>query len=136
MKIYVDKIPEDGIEIVEQLDPDKMSLGVDVHGIIFTRPIIVKARITKTGAEVFADVSLESPVENTCARCLAKLQDIFRKRFNGNYEVGPNDILELDEDIRQEIILDYPVKVICRPDCKGLCPNCGQNLNIAKCECK
>ncbi|MBU1147145.1 MAG: DUF177 domain-containing protein, partial [Candidatus Omnitrophica bacterium] len=59
----------------------------------------------------------------------------FKKSFSVNYEVNPGDILEIDDDIRQEIILDSPMKVVCRPDCKGLCPNCGQNLNVGKCEC-
>jgi uncharacterized protein len=43
--------------------------------------------------------------------------------------------VELDDEIRQEIILDYPMKIICKAECKGLCPNCGQNLNTGECDC-
>ena len=37
---------------------------------------------------------------------------------------------------REEIILGYPVKFLCKIDCLGLCPKCGQNLNEKKCDCK
>ena len=44
--------------------------------------------------------------------------------------------IDLDQDIREEIILDYPIKPLCNPDCKGLCPKCGKNLNEGGCNCK
>jgi len=74
-------------------------------------------------------------VEYTCAKCLSKFEDIFRKRFDVVLEVRPAEIVELDDEIRQEIILDYPIKIICKAECKGLCPNCGQNLNTGECDC-
>jgi len=135
MKIYVDNILPEGLDLTEKLDPCKISSDLTKQGTAFFDPIDVKARVTKIGAEVFVDVSVESPVEYTCSRCLAKIKDTFKKSFSVNYEVNPGDILEIDDDIRQEIILDSPMKVVCRPDCKGLCPNCGQNLNVGKCEC-
>ena len=134
MKIYVDKVPEDGLELSEKIEPAQLSLeGQTV--ISFIKPIEVKANVMKAGAELFVDVLLESHVEYTCGKCLSKFEDTFRKKFNTVLEVRPAEIVELDDEIRQEIILDYPIKVICKPECKGLCPNCGQNLNIGECDC-
>lgn len=135
MKIYVDKILPEGLNLAEKIDTGKISSDLTKQGTAFFDPIDVRAKITKAGMEVFVDVSLESPVEYTCSRCLAKIKDTFKKSFSANYEVHPGDILEIDDDIRQEIILDSPMKVVCRPDCKGLCLNCGQNLNVGECEC-
>ena len=135
MKIFVDKIPEEGMELVEQIDPGKFSLDLETQGVSFTGSIDVRARIVKISGEVFVDVTLQAPCEYTCARCLTKLQDFFKKEFNVSYEAKPGDMLKVGEDIRQEMILGYPMKVLCRPDCKGLCLNCGQNLNISKCDC-
>ena len=135
MKIHVDQIPAEGLELSEQIDPREMSLGTDIHGVTFNEPIDVGAKVVKTGAEVLIDVAMESPVEYTCARCLAKFQDVFRKDFNVSHEIKPGDILDIGEDIRQEMILGSPMKVVCKADCKGICPSCGQNLNVAKCEC-
>jgi uncharacterized protein len=48
---------------------------------------------------------------------------------------GRSRTIDLGPDIREEIILDYPVKPLCKPDCKGLCPTCGKNLNEGQCNC-
>ncbi|MBU1006167.1 MAG: DUF177 domain-containing protein [Candidatus Omnitrophica bacterium] len=136
MKIHVDSISQEGSEIEEVLDPEKISLNLEDKGISFTDSVKAMARIMKSGAEVFADISLEAPAEYTCSRCLAKFQGVLKKTFNVSYEVKQGDILDIDEDIRQELMLDYPVKLLCKDDCKGLCPNCGQNLNVGNCDCK
>lgn len=52
------------------------------------------------------------------------------------YVVVENRQIDLYELIREELILFLPSKILCKPDCKGLCPKCGKNLNIEKCDCK
>lgn len=136
MRIDVGKIPTDGLVLKEQLDPKTLSLSLNEQGINFVKLVDAKATIKKAGSEILVNVTLEVPVEYTCSRCLTKIENVFKKEFNVNYEVESGDILEIDEDIRQEVIVSFPMKVVCNPNCKGLCPNCGQNLNIAKCECK
>ena len=46
------------------------------------------------------------------------------------------DYLEIDQDVREKILLNFPMKVLCKPGCKGLCPNCGVNLNYQECKCQ
>ena len=134
MKIYVDKVPEGGLELSEKIEPAQLSLEGQAV-ISFIKPIEVKASVMKTEAELFVDVSLESQVEYTCGKCLSKFEDTFRKKFNAVLEVRPAEIVELNDEIRQEIILDYPMKIICKAECKGLCLNCGQNMNTGECDC-
>jgi len=43
--------------------------------------------------------------------------------------------LLLEEAVREQVLLALPLKMICREDCKGLCPQCGQNLNEGPCSC-
>jgi uncharacterized protein len=43
--------------------------------------------------------------------------------------------LLLEDVVREQVLLSLPSRTLCRPDCKGLCPRCGQNLNVAKCSC-
>ena len=50
------------------------------------------------------------------------------------YEVN-GDSFELDEIIREQLILNMDMTVLCREDCKGLCPKCGRNLNEGDCGC-
>ena len=46
-----------------------------------------------------------------------------------------NNLLDVDKLLCEWILLSWPTKVLCREDCKGLCPRCGQNLNERDCGC-
>lgn len=133
MKIYVNEISEEGIALSEKIDQTRLLSNTET--VDFVGAINVEANVTKTGREIFINVLLDVPVEYTCARCLFRKPDIMRKEFDIIQEARPDEVIEIDEDIRQEVILNLPMKIVCRPDCKGLCPNCGQNLNISECEC-
>ena len=51
------------------------------------------------------------------------------------YVLAPDGKVELDELLREDVLLDLPGKFLCREDCKGLCPRCGKNLNQGDCGC-
>lgn len=53
-----------------------------------------------------------------------------------DFIVVDNMMLDLDELIRSDIILNLPSKILCKPDCKGVCTGCGKRLNFEKCICK
>jgi uncharacterized protein len=44
--------------------------------------------------------------------------------------------LLLEDVVREQVLLSLPSRTLCKEDCKGLCPRCGQNLNLATCSCK
>jgi uncharacterized protein len=43
--------------------------------------------------------------------------------------------LSLEDVVREQVLLSLPSRTLCKEDCKGLCPRCGQNLNLATCNC-
>ncbi len=51
------------------------------------------------------------------------------------FTIDAKHILDLSEAVRQYALLALPMKLVCRPDCAGLCPNCGANLNLEHCRC-
>ena len=53
-----------------------------------------------------------------------------------DYIITENKLLDLDDFVYQEIQLFLPHKMLCNDDCKGLCPDCGKNLNREECSCK
>ncbi|HLD40656.1 MAG TPA: DUF177 domain-containing protein, partial [Candidatus Omnitrophota bacterium] len=58
------------------------------------------------------------------------------KDFRLNIAIDKSDTsIDISEDIRQEIILEYPDKPLCEETCLGLCVNCGRNLNEGNCNC-
>jgi uncharacterized protein len=53
-------------------------------------------------------------------------------------EIGyyQKDSLLLEDVLREQVLLSLPVRILCKPDCKGLCPRCGQNRNSQACSCE
>lgn len=105
---------------------------------------------------VFVQALLEALVPQSCSRCLTPLTHPLRVQFkeeyystvevNLGYRLPPpedssafiideNHILDVEEAIRQYALLALPLKPLCQPQCAGLCPNCGWNLNQGPCQC-
>ena len=53
-----------------------------------------------------------------------------------DYIIAENNIVDIDALVEEEIHLFLPAKMLCKEDCKGICPNCGKNLNKEVCSCK
>jgi len=53
-------------------------------------------------------------------------------------EIGyyQKDSLLLEDVLREQVLLSLPVRTLCKPDCKGLCPRCGKNRNLEACTCE
>ncbi len=73
--------------------------------------------------------SFEIEIEHLLARELVNEE-------NDDYIVVENAVLDLDELVCEDIILSLPSRYLCKEDCKGLCSNCGKNLNNGSCDCK
>ncbi len=85
-----------------------------------------------------------------CDRCLEEVDKGFHLRMDkdidltgsddgrgmeeSNFMTGTN--LDVDQLIFGEILVSWPMKVLCREDCKGICKRCGANLNEAECQCQ
>ena len=82
-----------------------------------------------------------------CSRCLEPVQVPLRAGIDALYarEPDPEDpdlyvfegnALELEDAVRDALLLELPMQFFCKPDCKGLCPVCGVNLNRQACTCQ
>ncbi len=131
MKIKVNDIPQEGLTLEEQRDAVALDLARD--DLKFVTPITLKAFITRDKDDVYAHVSAGGRIEAVCGRCLAAYVIDFSREFDFSYDVKGKTTLDLTDDIRQEIILEYPVKPLCSENCKGLCQVCGKNLNEGGC---
>ena len=135
MRIDTRQIPQEGLTLIEEFSPKDLDLDTEI--IKFLSPIKVKAKILKSYNAISISLGITSLVNTVCCRCLRDLNLDFTKEIKLNYAVDKlNPIIELDSDIREEIILDSWMKPLCKIDCKGLCLNCGNDLNEGKCNCK
>lgn len=81
-----------------------------------------------------ADVSVSLPLEIEREVDMGLTEEERRKALDEQSFIEGYD-LNVDRLVLNEILLDWPAKVLCRPDCRGLCPTCGINLNHETCSC-
>ena len=72
-----------------------------------------------------------------CDRCLEEAEENQVHEFEEEVSQAEisDGILDLTELVRDTLIAAQPIQNLCKPDCKGLCPKCGQNLNVKECDC-
>jgi len=134
------------------LDIDSANSISTLYGASFPSPMKVKGDVTNNAGYMRLVLFGEVEYSTTCARCLAPINGVFKlnlektvatKELIGDLNKGtPDDyvmiedgFLDLDELILDEAMLDFPMRFLCREDCKGLCQRCGRNLNDEACDC-
>ena len=135
MKIEVNKITETGLLVDEEIQAETWDM--DSEDIRFVNNLNISCKFFKNNKEIFVDVHLRIRRLIICSRCLEEVGQIIEKDFTLHYNIrNLGEYLDVDNDIRDEILLNFPMKVLCSNDCKGLCPICGENLNYTVCNCK
>ena len=135
LKFAIHDIPVSGLNV--QKDIPSSEIGLTKDDLDLRSPLSVDAVITRAGNTVLVNGSVTVSYGYQCARCLEDFEYPKTSEFHFNYEMqSPMDVFDVGEDIRQELILDVVQRVLCKKDCKGICLNCGANLNIEKCKCK
>ena len=127
--------------------------GLELGGVKpFCAPVQAEAEIGGFAGAVRLLLRVEYTVSMPCDRCGKQTEKSFRREFahllvrqlsdeqesatlDEEYIVVPDEQLDLDELLREDILLDLPTKYLCRDDCKGLCPKCGKDLNEGDCGC-
>jgi uncharacterized metal-binding protein YceD (DUF177 family) len=119
MKIALREINDQ--EIVLSQDIPARLWEIDSIDIKFLDNIHVVGKFRRVSNEVIVDADLTLQQEAVCARCLAKTKESKKQHFSKSYnfqELG--EFLDIDSDLREEILLNSPMKVLCKQDCKGI----------------
>lgn len=148
--------------LVQFDDPEPESPDEHVH-FIGEMPLRVEARVTNTGVCYLVQGSVEANLALTCSRCLKEfpwrlrvpLHEVYRPVAVSDdpavaIDESPDILDDLDEEIRsfhgseidlteavqEQIVLALPMKLLCREDCEGICPQCGVDRNEISCDCR
>jgi len=154
------RIPPEGQDLDEALDPAAVHLDHETE-FRFDPGGRLRGRVDLVdGTTVHVRGRLSASVQVECGRCLeryampvAQELDIFylprqkerpMDEEEEEVELTDHDVvvgyydreeLDLGEVVREQVFLSLPLKPLCREDCRGLCPTCGQNLNEGDCGC-
>ena len=136
-------------------EPGVIDFGGDIRQV---SPLDWSASAERAGAEIRINGTLTTLLECSCSRCLEGAQFSVTKPFDLYFRERDEEMFDEDEEVeleeedtrtafftgtklaiadilREQVLLALPMKVLCRVDCKGLCPVCGTNLNTGACSC-
>ena len=111
------------------------------------KPVTIKGSITNNASLIRLTAEISFDFEAPCDRCglvinqshsvtvEKSLASVMESEESDTILLVPDMKLDLDEFIYTEVVLGLPMKHLCNEDCKGICPKCGKNLNVGKCEC-
>ncbi|MFH1190794.1 MAG: DUF177 domain-containing protein [Candidatus Omnitrophota bacterium] len=134
MKIIINQVPAEGLYLEEEIESAQLDL--DTALIRFRVPLKIAARVTRITNALTVDLNINAVIFADCSRCMNEFEWIFNKDARLSYSLDSSDVfIDLKPNIREEIILDYPIKPLCSLSCKGLCAKCGKNKNEGGCNC-
>lgn len=114
----------------------------------FIEPLRIRGEIYNNGQSLTLDVRVTGKMQTECARCLKPtevevdfgIRELLSRAEDGAQE--DQDIIlfdgheiELDDIVEDHFLMNISGRYLCKADCKGLCPNCGQDLNEGDCDC-
>ena len=130
---------------------DPLVLGADEYA--FTKPLSYRVDVTNVGGAFLVQGNVFASVSTQCARCLDPAYGEYIGDIEGYFLIdgesaAPEDMegdeyeylneehtIDLEPLIRAALIMVLPQRPLCKEDCKGLCFECGANLNHETCEC-
>jgi uncharacterized protein len=121
-----------------------------------TAPAAVHGKVRLSGNQVFVNGHVEARAQVECDRCLKPVELPVNADFtleyisDSDYEtaraveltedemsvsVFDGEAIDVDEIVKEQILLAVPTRMLCREDCKGICPECGTDRNTGECNC-
>ena len=132
------------------LELSEMEIGGVIYPLLESQP--VELTLTHEGNYVLKITGgTKLKLELSCARCLCPVEKEFvltfdrkidfnlteeeREDLGEDSSFADKNFLDVEALIRNELLVQWPIRVLCKDDCKGICSRCGANLNIQTCDC-
>jgi len=162
MDFKVSELEQEPVEFDVELPPGAIGFGEEAEqaGPLAASGLAEVIHEHRAPREIVADIRLKGQfsgkVQVPCARCVEPVEIPLAGEFDlifrpvgadatlgersisaSETEIGyyQRDSLALEDVLREQVLLSLPVRTLCKPDCKGLCPRCGVNRNHQPCNC-
>ncbi len=156
MIISLARMPADGLTFKHQYRAGELDTS-DYEFELSEAPLVT-GRADRAGTDMRVRGSVKTGLSAPCDRCLKEVAIPLEIPFDLLYAPGDpgaghggeqelhdrdldlavyeNDEINLDELVLEQLELSLPSRVLCREDCRGLCPQCGADLNVEQCDCE
>ena len=137
IRVNTAEIGPDGLPLVGEEKPDFLELDT-------TKGIPVKVlenvkynfHASMAGQDLLVTGSAFTRIRTECSKCLKEIEiRIGSDKICIFKEKVPDEIIDLTDDVREDILLSLPTRFKCSENCRGLCPGCGADLNTEPCRC-
>jgi len=163
MEIQIEQIKQEGLalEFEKSVETFPVLAEMVANGECeFAAPIRTALRVQRIGDMVEIDGDIETSVRLPCSRCLQPFETPLNSHFAFTYMRRATDVIEetelqevelsaenmgivyfqgqkidLKDTIQEQVVMEFPLRALCKQDCKGLCPKCGADLNETPCDC-
>jgi len=154
MRIELENLEGGKGDFAHVYQPDDLN-PVDER-VSLTQPATVSGKVRLAGNEVFVNGHVETRAKIECDRCLRPVETPVNADFSLEYISGSEyessevaelteaemsvsvfdgEALDVDEIVKEQVLLAVPTRMLCREDCKGICPECGTDRNTGDCSC-
>ena len=155
MRIELDKLEQAGNRFAHVYEPEEIVL--DEEYVRLTSPPEVTGRVERSGQKVRLRGKINTTAEVDCDRCLKSVSVPVETEFDVTYvpeedytsseaaelqeedlslSVFDGETIDIDELVREQVLLTLPNRALCGEECKGLCPVCGADRNVNLCDCQ
>lgn len=148
-------------EIPSRVDAEaRTAAAEDDGGLVLIGPLRARVEARLSGPQIRVRLEMTGRARTQCARCLEEVEAPIARSADltyypaggpgggltggGEVEIHAADAdlgfyrepgIELEDLLREQVLLSLPMRTLCREDCRGLCPRCGRNLNAGACGC-
>jgi len=159
--LHLNEIPHEGLSLSCDVHADDLTL--DQEDVRIPGGLAMALNAVSAGTTVHVTGTLRGTARRQCVRCLNEYDDALWLPIVGEYHqdtalksrpagrepaersdedegddnyIYTGEVIELGEMLREQVLLATPMQPLCREECQGLCPVCGQDLNVRRCECR
>ncbi len=162
MKIHVERMPASGLEAAFEVPYTEFEVlrGMAQAGdCVFLSPLVTSFKAIRIRDMVEVKGRVCFSVRLNCSRCLNEFETVLKNDFAvafvreipesektaGEIALKDEDMgliaffgdqIDLHEAVQEQAVMAFPIQFLCRPDCRGLCPKCGSDLNQGDCACE
>ena len=154
IKLIPDTIGEAGIEKDLRVEPEDLATVLGDQDLRVDEPFFIHYEVDRRQENIHVSVDITGRVHTNCSRCLSPMTYPVDLHLQSDYVPAPPEMegeleaqrqsadtgyyrrdIILGRYIVSELVLSLPIIYVCSEDCKGLCPQCGTNLNEGRCAC-
>lgn len=139
--------PDSVLPFETALDLSELRFG---GGFPVREPVLAKGTVRNTAGVLLLEAELTTTLHADCDRCAASFERavsypvkaVLTRALENEDEADEwtflleNDCADFDDILTTAFVLNMDSKLLCKPDCKGICPRCGKNLNDGGCDCR